>query len=433
MIVLAAALGGLLLLMFSFAVARWKRKELLANEATRAARVPELGVRLSGAEHLWLRRSFDTEPSLVTLAGRNIKTSDDLHAALLSPAVSMSKRGPRQRAQKAAEVRARRTDLLELLPTLHEASVANAPVLDAVLEAAILTAPPPILASGLHALIDSQLPNIGVPGLDLPGLSGMHDALVDSASSASEHVLHSIADAHIPVLTIMSSIHRYGAAASNGLDVRTALTEGAMDIALRGGGMAAGATIGAHTVGAFFPVVGHVVGAGLGALGGWLGGEINKNRQQGPLRAADLALKNSLSAVGGKLPKDAWSTLAAESWEISSLTDEALHVLESEFAAMRTLRQRLWPSFLLVATEQAVLNARADAEDELLSAREFDDLVRELERDECGQSHLAALALVRPELQREFGLSTAEIDVLNCRREALAEERAKLVLLRGGS
>ena len=88
------------------------------------------------------------------------------------------------------------------------------------------------------------------------------DAGVNMGLDSAGHAVSAIADAHLPVITIFRSVHRATKSTQAGLDSDRVGENLALDLGLKGGGIATGATIGT----AIFPGVGTVVGGILGGL-----------------------------------------------------------------------------------------------------------------------------------------------------------------------
>jgi hypothetical protein len=235
----------------------------------------------------------------------------------------------------------------------------------------------------------------------------------------------------VPIITIVTSVRHYTKAAANGLDAKTAFTEGAYDIALRGGGLAAGATIGAHALGTFMPIVGHIVGAGVGMLGGWIGAEINKSRQEQPLRNADLDFRIKLAEVGGTMRTSSWMTYAREDQQVVDDLRAALDALTREWQASSTWWRRQWPTFLDVAVAESVRRGHEDLMIEAQRSGEFRELARRMVQDDLGPAHLAAVAMARPKMRRELGLTDERYEIVSEALGKVTLERNKLASIRG--
>lgn len=403
------------------AVARIRLRTLKRRSA-QPVEVPATGLSMSSAEHLWLHRSIDSRPLLAELRKESVDAPTALHTALLraSGLVSLHKPGPAQVAKVLSDTRAMREDVLTLMPEIERASTSTAPLIDAVLMEAIQAAPgaaDDVIAAFVDLKIGDLLP--------------VHDALADGVSSAGEHAAHAIANAHIPIITIATSAQRYWKAAQGGLDGRTALTEGAYEIGLRGGGVAAGATVGAHLFGTAFPIVGHIVGAGLGVLGGLIGSQVNAQRQARPLRDADAALRHRLAITGAELPDDAWQALDTRNWEALRQSQRALEAMSLELHdALNFWRRRIWPRFVDVAWAESLRRGNVEIAEERDRAEAFHSLVDRLKCDARGDAYLAAAAFAHPVVRATLGLESSDFELVATSLAAVVEQRQRLALLR---
>lgn len=142
-----------------------------------------------------------------------------------------------------------------------------------VAEATFLASSPEALSVVRVGMLTGLVEGLGKQGLDA-AVSFSDSQPIFEALSHLSHLgaLEGVSGAHVPVITLMLSVHREARLLKAGMtSVDIAVKNVALDIAGTGGGAFAGAAAGATTgsiIGSVVPLVGTAVGAGVGGVVG---------------------------------------------------------------------------------------------------------------------------------------------------------------------
>lgn len=375
------------------------------------------GSTLSVAEQVWALRAITDLPSAASITGSGATSPESVSDVCLHVADALNEEQRLLMAGRVdviARARVEREQLHIVLPAVRQAAYYSTPAFDLVLQQLLAGAGRDVS----HGLFD-----------------GMHSAVQDHSALLGEHAING-ADhvgsvlGHVPVLTIATTLRRQTRAVNAGLDVETAAKNGALDIALRGGGAMAGAHIGMHAMGAFVPGLGHAVGFALGAAGGIAGTMLSNHIKERPLREADRELTQQLAALGRRVPRDAVKTFAATSYASLLEQRKALSLFDHEvrLAPQQGRRPSWWPSLAQVVLSEAVKVGQAAVAEEAAEVEALEELFHSLRNDPRGREQLGALVLSKPERLPELGLTDREVLEAQRQLALVAEERRKLQL-----
>lgn len=421
MIIALGALGAALFLTFIIVtVASAHRRRLAASAGQpvvwldRGNNEPPESLLIG--EQIWLSKSLTEKPRAEELAAsraRTVETLSDLVAATANQLSESDRADAARRADRLREVREQRQDLKVVLPALSKAMYAAAPTMDLVLGQLLTSGALHGAGHVVQDLLDAHLGSI-------------QDGLIDAAGAGGHHALQAVADTHIPIFTIASSAKRYHSAYSHGLDSATAITNGAIDA----GSRASGAMIGAHALGTFVPVVGHLVGA---ALGGLVGGMIGSQIIQQPFKIAYANLETALEQAGNEVSVDAWQSLVEQDGTVVGARQACLEVFitEVEAACPQTIRRRFWPSITDIALRDAIVAGKNELSAEWKEVYELEELLEKVSDDPKARTQIAAMAIVRPGAAEDLGIEAASIAAVHAALTEVQSERERLVLQRG--
>lgn len=253
------------------------------------------------------------------------------------------------------------------------------------------------------------------------------DVGVNVVLDGTGHAVAAIADAHIPVVTIIRSIHRAKKSTDAGLDPARVRENLVLDVGFKGGGIAGGATAGA-LIGGVVPVVGHVVGALVGGVvGGFLGGGVAEGKKTRHLRLAMQRSQLLTDALGNSIGPVRWTKVAAA---MRRLGQQLSGTVEQLDVAADAARRGLVPPlahYILVAA------ARVGSAEAETAAREYDDWLAELRASsgsDCA-TFRGRFALTRPDLHEVLDVDEKQVaDAISAVHE-VQQEREKLALAQG--
>lgn len=250
------------------------------------------------------------------------------------------------------------------------------------------------------------------------------DVGVNTAVEGAGHALSAIADAHIPVVTIIRSIHRAKKSSDAGLDPARVGENLVLDVGFKGGGIAAGAMTGA-LIGGVVPIVGHIIGGLVGGvLGGLLGGNVAEDQKQRYLREATARSEQQTEAVGNLIGPVRWAKIA------SGMRDHGQRLsinVEAVDSCASNARRGLVPPlahYILVAA------AKVGSAESQQVAKQYDDWLAELTASSGQDAALfrGAFALTRPDLYDLLGVDRNRAERAIDAHAEVQNERKKLAL-----
>lgn len=246
------------------------------------------------------------------------------------------------------------------------------------------------------------------------------DTGVNAAIDGTGLGLGAIADAHIPVVTVVRSLYQASRSSQAGLDSDRVAENLGWDVVAKGGGIVAGAAIGT----AIFPGVGTVIGGFLGGLFGSEAAEQGKTRH---LRAAVDRADESNARVGESISPDSWR-------EIASTMAEHLGWLQTTQQdlgrAAISLKQGFVPPLMYYLVARA---SRVGAIEVQRVSDEYTSWLAELSEYDAPEFAYArgVLLLTRPELHERLGVKPKLVAKAMTRNGEVQEERRNLELAQG--
>jgi hypothetical protein len=247
--------------------------------------------------------------------------------------------------------------------------------------------------------------------------------------------------AGLPMVLVAFTAYRQGRAVAEGERLLTAITDGVIDIAVRGTGMVLGAEAGAE-LGAIVDVstgfmtlgLGTVVGAVVGSIGGSVAGvEVIGWWRLRPLRRAEDDLRGALEDYGGEFWRDdVMQDLENAIWAPVERSDRAATNLRWAVRRDRfTLRWWIWPGSDQVLRREALLVGSHRISDEELLAQRLDDRwTSVLGRPDALE--LVGLAMAnRPDLAARYSPDKEKLDAVEGAFLEVKRVREEQGLVRG--
>ncbi len=303
--------------------------------AARAAAEPAVidGEAVDVAELIWSVRQATHAPTMQTI-GSSVFGSAERVLDAVSEMVDalppdqrldlITTRARLQQTREAREILARTADSLAATAGPAAADVLIVGITEAIGTSVIGEAVTRLMPS----LLETVLPhtNAGVL-LDVPGAEHVLEVVAPMVGEVVGDAVVAVLDAHVPVLTIVTALHRANQSRKNGLEAGRIGENLGWDIGAKGGSIFAGAAVGS----AIFPVVGTVVGALVGATVGSHAAHLGKHRH---LAEAHRQLLASVEALGLSVNNKILIQLLTESERMLSIKRQRCRTVSSEAADM---------------------------------------------------------------------------------------------------
>lgn len=430
LLVIGPVLGGVILAL-PVLVGSWVRTRRIRRDLTRWNTESGLNV----PQSLWAICAIGgTHAVLHLLRSSKAKTSAELKSDLDQLVESLPEAEKARMSSRAEEIR--RLQAEQLVDESHREYIAAAAGLGA-LDAGIMALGDSSeqFASALHSvdpttalefLIGHVRPMNALENVSPDLAHHLTDAVATWASPVVDHavgagvdaglgLLGGIADAHFPIATTISSLHRAAKARSAGLDGGRVSENLAWDLGARGGGIAAGAAIGSVV-----PVVGTLIG---GILGGLLGGEIAAAGKTRHLKAAQDNAHRELAALGNSVSRQKWLSVVDEADASYALEKAEL----STFDAAIQRPRHLWPRFRDLAAESLSFAASRDLEQRGADLAKWCERIEESSGPGAEQVR-GAMLVTRAELAERLNVPRHRVSSCQSAYQTFQDEQEKLSL-----
>lgn len=319
-----------------------RQRHATAMRASESAVSTASGEHLDAAEAVWAVRQVNESPHVRTLSDSKIHSAADV-VRTIDETIAVLPPGHAEEIVQA-QLRLERTSCLraQLTSTTYRATADGPALADAAIISIGALVSEPTIASISELLLNQAADNALGSLADMDPVDHLADTMIGSASEHGAAAIAGIADAHLPVVTIITAIYSAKKSVDAGLDKGRAGENAAWDIGAKGGAIAAGSAIGT----AVLPGVGTVLGALVGAFTGTAGASYGRRRH---LRRALNEFRSVSSDVGTfitrahlqQLIRESAAQVEAKQRRLADLRREYEREVAAQTWFQRTFRPRV--------------------------------------------------------------------------------------------